>query len=393
MPDYQYLIVGGGMTAAAAVKAIGEADSAGSIGLIGNEEDKPYKRPPLTKQLWKGKPLDSIWLGADEAQARLHLGRIVKTLDLANKKVTDDQGTVYGYEKLLLATGGTPRRFPFGGDDILYYRYLSDYRHLRELADKQQHFTVIGSGFIGSEIAAALAMNGKQVTMIYLENMIGERLYPADLAEYVTDYYRQKGVQLYPGEEIAGLSKSGDQFTVRTKSGKSVTSDAVIAGLGILPNVDLAEAAGLRVDNGIIVDEYLRTSTPDVYAAGDVASFFNPALNRRMRVEHEDNANMMGKMAGQNMAGQATRYDYLPYYYSDLFELGYEAIGELDSRHEIVPDWEKLYEKGVIYYLKEGRIRGVLLWNVWDQVPAARKLIADEGPFNADNVIGAIPMG
>jgi 3-phenylpropionate/trans-cinnamate dioxygenase ferredoxin reductase component len=391
MPDYQYLIVGGGMTAAAAVKAIREADSAGSIGLIGNEEDKPYKRPPLTKQLWKGKPLDSIWLGADEAT--LHLGRTVKTLDLANKKVTDDQGTVYGYDKLLLATGGTPRRFPFGGDDILYYRYLSDYRHLRELADKHQHFTVIGSGFIGSEIAAALAMNGKQVTMIYLENMIGERMYPADLADYVSDYYRQKGVQLYPGEEIAGLSKSGDQFTVRTKSGKSVTSDAVIAGLGILPNTELAEAAGLRVDNGIIVDEYLRTSAPDVYAAGDVASFFNPALNRRMRVEHEDNANTMGKMAGQNMAGQETRYDYLPYYYSDLFELGYEAIGELDSRHEIVTDWEKLYEKGVIYYLKEGRIRGVLLWNVWDQVPAARKLIGDEGPFNADNVIGAIPMG
>ena len=386
MPDYKYLIIGGGMTGDAAVKGIREVDATSSIGLIGNEMDKPYNRPPLTKQLWKGKPLDSIWRGTDETQVTLHLGRTAKTLDLAKKRVMDDQGTVYSYNKLLLATGGTPRRLPFGGDDILYYRYLSGYRRLRDLTEAHQQFAVIGSGFIGSEIAAALAMNGKQVTMIFPEGTIGERMYPPDLAAFVTDYYRQKGVQVFAGEEVVGLNKDNGQMRLQTKSGKSVTAEAVVTGIGISPNIELAQGAGLKIENGILVDEYLSTSASDVYAAGDVAAFFNPALNRRMRVEHEDNANTMGKIAGQNMAGKPVRYDHLPFFYSDMFDLGYEAVGELDSRLEMIADWGKEYQKGVIYYLRDARVRGVLLWNVWDQVPTARQLISEAGPFNRDNL-------
>jgi 3-phenylpropionate/trans-cinnamate dioxygenase ferredoxin reductase component len=393
MPDYQYLIIGGGMTGDAAVKGIREVDANGSIGLIGNEIDKPYNRPPLTKQLWKGKPFDSIWRGTDETQVSLHLGRTVKTLDTSKKQVTDDQGNIYGYGKLLLATGGTPRRLPFGGDDIIYYRYLNDYRHLRELTEKHQHFAVIGSGFIGSEIAAAVAMNGKKVTMVFPETTIGERLYPPDLAAFVTDYYRQKGIEVFAGEEVSGLDKVDGQVTLHVKSGKSITAEAVVGGIGIQPNTELAQAAGLKIDNGILVDEYLRTNVADVYAAGDVAAFINPALNRRMRVEHEDNANTMGKIAGQNMAGKPVPYDHLPFYYSDMFELGYEAVGELDSRSEIVADWKEQHQKGVIYYLQDNRVCGVLLWNVWDQVPAARNLISETGPFTADNLKGRIPTG
>jgi 3-phenylpropionate/trans-cinnamate dioxygenase ferredoxin reductase component len=393
MPDYQYLIIGGGMTGDAAVKGIREVDANGSIGLIGNETDKPYNRPPLTKQLWKGKPFDSIWRGTDETEVSLHLGRTVKTLDTSKKQVTDDQGTVYNYGKLLLATGGSPRRLPFGGDDIIYYRYLNDYRHLRELTEKHQHFVVIGSGFIGSEIAAALAMNGKQVTMVFPETNIGERLYPPDLAAFVTDYYRQKGIEVFAGEEVSGLDKGDSQVTLHVKSGKSITAEAVVGGIGIQPNTELAQAAGLKIDNGILVDEYLRTNVADVYAAGDVAAFINPALNRRMRVEHEDNANTMGKIAGQNMGGKPVPYDHLPFYYSDMFDLGYEAVGELDSRSEIVADWKDQHQKGVIYYLQDSRVRGALLWNVWDQVPLARTIISEPGPFTADNLKGRIPIG
>jgi NADPH-dependent 2,4-dienoyl-CoA reductase/sulfur reductase-like enzyme len=142
------------------------------------------------------------------------------------------------------------------------------------------------------------------------------------------------------------------------------------------------------VDNGIVVDEHLQTSTPDIYAAGDVANFFNPALGTRMRVEHEDNANTMGRAAGRAMAGVTEPYTHLPFFYSDLFELGYEAVGELDSRLETFSDWKQPFREGVVYYLKEGRVRGVLLWNTWGQVDAARALIAERGPFSAKNLRG-----
>ena len=162
----------------------------------------------------------------------------------------------------------------------------------------------------------------------------------------------------------------------------------MVAGLGIQPSVELAEQAGLNVDNGIVVDAHCRSSHPSIFAAGDVANFHNPALDARMRVEHEDNANTMGKVAGENMAGQATPYDHLPFFYSDLFDLGYEAVGDLDARLETFSDWKVPFREGVVYYLKGGRVRGVLLWNTWGQVDAARALIAQPGPFKAGDLKG-----
>jgi NADPH-dependent 2,4-dienoyl-CoA reductase/sulfur reductase-like enzyme len=166
--------------------------------------------------------------------------------------------------------------------------------------------------------------------------------------------------------------------------------DAVIAGIGIQPNVALAEAAGLQVANGIVVDETLRTSQPDIFAAGDVAEFANPTLAKRLRIEHEDNANTMGKHAGRAMAGASEPYHHLSFFYSDLFELGYEAVGELDSRLETFVDWKDEYKKGVVYYLDHGRVRGVLLWNVWDSIPKARSLIAEPGPFTTASLKGRL---
>jgi NAD(P)H-nitrite reductase large subunit len=161
MPNYKYLIVGGGMTADAAVHGIREVDRGGSIGLLTAEGHPPYDRPPLSKKLWKGKPLESIWRHTDDPGVALQLGRTVRHLDPQNKRVTDDQGAVYGYDKLLLATGGTPRRLPFGGEQIIYFRSVDDYERLRRLTAAGQQFAIIGGGFIGSEVAAALAMNGK----------------------------------------------------------------------------------------------------------------------------------------------------------------------------------------------------------------------------------------
>ncbi|HET9515068.1 MAG TPA: FAD-dependent oxidoreductase, partial [Gemmatimonadales bacterium] len=154
----------------------------------------------------------------------------------------------------------------------------------------------------------------------------------------------------------------------------------------------LAEQAGLKVENGIVVDQFLRTSQPDVYAAGDVANFHNPSLDGRLRVEHEDNANTMGRIAGLNLAGRATPYDHLPFFYSDLFDLGYEAVGDTDARYQTVADWKEPFREGVVYYLKDGRVRGVLLWNTWGQVDHARSLIAEPGPFTPQTLPGRLPV-
>jgi NADPH-dependent 2,4-dienoyl-CoA reductase/sulfur reductase-like enzyme len=396
MPNYNYLIAGGGMTADAAVHGIRDVDPSGSIGLLSAEGHPPYDRPPLSKKLWKGKPLESIWRRTEGQGVTLHLGRMARQLNPQNKQIIDDQGNAYGYGKLLLATGGTARRLPFGGQQIIYFRTLDDYERLRALTGAGQHFAVIGGGFIGSEVAAALAMNGKKVVMAFPEEGIGSRMFPTDLAKFLNDFYRQKGVEVLPGQLVTGLESRAGRSVLKARNAQSqgereIVADGVVAGIGIQPNVELAQAAGLAVDNGIRVDASLRTSHPDIYAAGDVANFYNPALDRRLRVEHEDNANTMGRMAGQAMAGRAVTYDHLPFFYSDLFELGYEAVGEVDSRLKTVADWKEPYREGVVYYLQDDRVRGVLLWNVWEQVDAARKLIAEPGPFRPEDLKGRLP--
>jgi 3-phenylpropionate/trans-cinnamate dioxygenase ferredoxin reductase component len=388
---YKYLIIGGGMTADAAVGGIRQLDGEGSIGLIGEEPSPSYDRPPLSKGLWRGDSVEDIWRNTQEQGVDVHLGLMAQVLEPRNRHLTDERGEVYTFEKLLLATGGRPRRLPFGEDRIIYFRTLEDYRKLRTLAEQGRRFAVIGGGFIGSEIAAALAMNGKEVVMLFPKEAIGSHAFPADLARFLNGFYREKGVEVLAGETVSGLETHTERLDVRTSSGQEITVDGVVAGIGIEPDVRLAEGAGLEVGDGIVVDEFLRTSSPDVYAAGDVANFYNPDLDKRLRVEHEDNANTMGLLAGRNMAGAAEPYHHLPFFYSDLFELGYEAVGEVDARLETVADWKDLGREGVVYYLREGQVRGVLLWNVWEQVDAARRLIAEPGPFEADDLKGRLP--
>jgi NADPH-dependent 2,4-dienoyl-CoA reductase/sulfur reductase-like enzyme len=390
MPDYSYLIVGGGMTADSAAKAIRKVDASGSIGLLSAEAHPPYDRPPLSKGLWKGDPEEKIWRKTDATGAVLHLGRRVTAIDPRGKIVSDVHGQTYRYTKLLLATGGTPRRLKFESEQIIYFRTYDDYRRLRRLANESLRFGVLGGGFIGSEIAAALRMAGREVVMLVPEDGLGARVYPADLSRALADYYREQGVALRTGEGLANLTQRAGAVVMKTTSGQEIQVDVVVAGLGIQPNVEVAEQAGIHIENGIMVDEMLRTDVSDIYAAGDVANFFNPALGMRLRVEHEDNANTMGAAAGRSMAGRGEPYTHLPFFYSDLFQLGYEAVGELDSRLETVSDWKEPFKEGVVYYMKEGRVRGVLLWNVWNKVDSARALIAEPGPFTAQTLRGRL---
>jgi len=356
--------------------------------MISAEPDRPYARPPLTKGLWLGKPEESVWLREVPGLA-LHAGRRAVALDTRAREVWDDQGEVHRYEKLLLATGGIPRRLPFGGDRVVYYRTLADYRRLR--AVEGTRIAVIGGGFIGSEIAASLAANGKQVTMIFPEEAIGARSYPAELAAFVTGYFGKKGVRVLAGDNVAAVEPRGEATAVRTGGGEEIVADAVVAGLGIRPDTALAEAAGLRCSDGIEVDEQLETSAPGVFAAGDVARFPSGALGERLRVEHEDAALSMGRAAGRNMAGAGERYAHLPFFYSDLFDLGYEAVGRLDPGLEIVVSWKRPFREGVVYYLDGDRVRGVLLWGIFGQVDAARALIAGRAPVARSALADAIP--
>lgn len=390
MKDHKYIIVGGGMAADSAVKGIREVDTSGTIAVFSEEEDPPYNRPPLSKSLWKGDSIDSIWRGTEKETIDFFISTSVTAVDTSTKTVKTADDKTHRYEKLLLATGGKSRKLPYGGDEIIYFRTLKDYRRLHSLSKQAADFIVIGGGFIGSEIAAVLATDGKNVTMIFPEDGIGAKLFPRNLSSFLKSYYKEKGVNVISGGSVASIENRNGRLSVRSDEGGGISADAVVAGIGTVPNVDLAKSAGIATDNGIIVDEFLKTTNPDIYAAGDVANFYSPALEMRMRVEHEDNANTMGKIAGHNMAGASEPYHHLPFFYSDLFELGYEAVGELDSRLEIFEDWEEEFRKGVIYYVKDEIVRGVLLWNTWGRVDEARGLITSKKRFERSSLKGLI---
>jgi 3-phenylpropionate/trans-cinnamate dioxygenase ferredoxin reductase subunit len=386
MAEFRYLIVGGGMTGDAACRGIRDHDPEGSIGLVGEETHPPYARPPLSKALWQGKDESTVWRGTAELGGlELLLGRRIVELDLDGHTAVDDRGESHRYERLLLATGGRPRHLPAGDGDVVYFRTLDDYRRVRQAAKEGARFLVIGGGFIGSELAAALAWSGCTVTMVFPEQGIGARLFPPALAGYVTDYYREKGVEVLPGELVEGIEGG----SVRLGSGRSLEADGVIAGLGIVPSTELAESAGLPVDDGVVVDELGRAGgREDVFAAGDVARFPAPALGGTLiRVEHEDNANSHGRAVGANMAGANAPYTNLPFFYSDLFELGYEAVGEVDSRLETVEEWAEPNRKGVVCYVDgERRPRGFLFWDVWGKVDAGRALIDVGAPIEHEQL-------
>ena len=380
------------MAADAAIQGIRQHDSSGTVTLISSETHPPYNRPPLSKGLWKGEPEESIWRSAVQSGVSLCLGRRATQLNPQEKTVTDDQGVLYHFEKLLIATGGSVNHLPFPAEDVIYFRTYEDYRRLRLLADQQRSFAVLGGGFIGWEIAAALSMVGGNVTLLFPGPGIGSRLFPRSLSEFLNGFYREKGVEVLSGDTAIGVERRGGWFFLKTRQGRSLQSDAIVAGLGIRPNVELLQAAGFQTNNGVPVNEYLQTDHPDIYAAGDVAEFFNPALQKRIRVEHEDAANSMGQTAGANMAGAHVPYHHLPFFYSDLFDLGFEAVGELDSGMEIFEDWKEPFREGVVYYLDRSRVRGVLLWNTWGQVDHARRLIAEGGPIKPSDLKGRLPV-
>jgi len=396
--SYEYIIVGGGLAGASAVEGIRELDKNGAVLLIASEKHLPYDRPPLTKKLWFGKKkVEDIFLHDqkfyDQNGVTLAQGVPVTALDPKQKKITTGIGNEFRFKKLLLATGGVPRALPIPGGDlegICYFRTLDDYLKLRSESMEGKKAVVIGGGFIGSEIAAALAMNKIDVTMIFPDSYLVSKVFPEYLGRALLDQFLSRGIKVLANEKPSAFSKQGGRFTTHTAGGKKVESDMVIVGIGIAPSLDLPRRAGLQTANGVIVDGYLQASLPGIYAAGDIAFFPYQALGKQTRVEHWDNALNQGKQAGLNMAGAHKPYDYMPYFFSDLFEFGYEAVGEVDAQLETFADWQKENDTGVIYYLKDGKVRGAMMCNVWDKVPAARELILKAAPMTPESLRGAI---
>jgi 3-phenylpropionate/trans-cinnamate dioxygenase ferredoxin reductase component len=395
--SYSYIIVGAGLSGAAAVEGIRERDPRGSILLLGAEKDLPYDRPPLSKQLWTGsKTVAEIVLHDDAfyktSAVDLRLGIEVTQIDPAAHTIRDNQGNTYRYKRMLLATGGTPRRLTIPGGDlegISYYRTLEHYRRLRGAAVAGQSALVIGGGFIGSEMAASLRASGLAVTMVFPSSWLVSHVFPESLGRYLTEQYRAKGVEVLTGDEPLSIERDGSGYLTRTRAGREIRTDLVVAGIGITPNISLAQSVGLSTGNGVIVNEFLQTSAPDIYAAGDIALFPEVGFGPR-RLEHWDNAVNHGKHAGRNMAGANEPFTYIPYFFSDLFEFGYEAVGDIDSRLTTFADWQEENKTGVIYYLDGDRLRGAMMCNVWGQVDTARALIQKAKPVSMEILRGAI---
>ncbi|MFM2152818.1 MAG: hypothetical protein RL199_1253 [Pseudomonadota bacterium] len=376
MSHFRYLIVGGGLAGDAALQALRASDPGGSIGVVGAEPHLPYDRSPLTKALWHGAPEGTVFRAGSRGGVELMLGRRAVALDTALRVVTDDRGVRHGYEKLLLATGAVPRRLVGAAPEVVWLRTLEDYRRLRGLAVEAARVAVLGGGFVGSEVAAALTTRGLHVTMLVAEDGLLPGLLPAELSQAITRDYRWRGVRVETGQRVTGVERRGRDLVVSCASGLQVAADVVVGGLGVIPETGLAGQAGLEVDDGIVVDDRLRTRVPDVFAAGDAARFPDGPDGRMVRVGHEEAALAMGLCAGRNMAGADLPFRHVPGFRLDLFGLDGEAVGEVDARLEVWPDWREPHRRGAVYYARNGRVTGVLCWGLPGRAEAARRIVA-----------------
>ena len=396
-PAYDHVIVGGGVAADKAARAIREEAPEASVLIISDVGDGPLYRPGLSKDLWlkAGTTLEDIDLGTTQTGAELLLGTTVTALDPASHTVTtsDDQQIRYG--RLLLATGASARRIDTPDDDrIVYYRNADDYRHLRSLVSEGTRVAIVGGGYIASEIAAGLSAVGADVSVHFPNNRLLEQMFPDSITGHLTEVYESKGVSLNSGFRLSSI-RAGRRLTLEPETGEAVEADVVVLGLGAIPNVRLAEEAGLEMEQGgVLVDETLQTSAPDVYAAGDIATFEDPLLGRR-RVEHMANAERSGDAAGRTMAGNHTGYRYTPLFWSDLFDDGYEALGETRTSHRVEEVWNDAHDAAVLYYLDRDRVRGVLMWNTWGAVSKAREVMeaSKEGQLPLSELADRITPG
>ena len=391
---YRYVVVGAGMAADAAAHGIRDRDEDGSIAILGEEPTIPFPRPALSKKLWtdpdftvQNTALDTV----GETDAALHLETRVVAVHPDKHEVRTEDGRTIGYDRLLVTTGGHPRTLPGlpPGDRVLYYRSLTDYERLRGHVADRPHVAVVGGGYIGSEIAAALVQQGCRVTLLHPDDVLGAPMFPSALAAAFERRFTDAGVEVRGGARVSGGTESADGVRLELSDGSTLDADLAVVGLGIEPATSfLRDTVDLAEDGGVLVDEHLRTTAPDVWAAGDVATYPDPILGRT-RVEHVDGATTMGETAGRILAGSDEAYEHTPMFYSDVFDLGYQAVGTLDSSLETFVD--EVEGGAVVYYLSSTEVVGVLLWDLDDGVDEAKAVLAEHTrPADASELAGTI---
>ncbi|WP_301530966.1 NAD(P)/FAD-dependent oxidoreductase [Corynebacterium variabile] len=394
---------GGGRAAAdKAARAIHGRTPDAAVLILTRDPEGPVFRPDLTKTLWldESTGLEDIDLGtAGDTGAQLVTGVTVTAVDPSTHTVTTDGGNTVTYGTLLLATGASARTLEDakGGDDsrVTCIRSVSDYRDLRSKVSEETRVAVVGGGYIGSEIAVALNAIGATVDVYTPDDRLLGHMFPASVTDHLEEVYADKGVTVHHGFLLDHLDASGETLKLVPEHGSAASADLVVIGFGAVLETGLAQDAGLTVEDGAVaVDASLRTSDPDIFAAGDIIGFTDPLLGRR-HVEHVDNAEQSGEIAGKNMAGDTATYDYTPLFFSDIFDDGYEAVGTLSTDLDTLEDWNDDHTAAVIYYLDGGIARGVLLWNTWDSVPKAREVMTASaaGMLTGEDLRGAIAVG
>jgi 3-phenylpropionate/trans-cinnamate dioxygenase ferredoxin reductase subunit len=383
MSKQTFIIVGASVAGSKAAEELRIAGFDGRVLLIGAEPERAYERPPLTKEYLRGEsPREKAYVHEqhfyEQHQIELETDAMVSAIDPAESRVTLADGRAFGYDRLLLATGAEPRRIPIAGselDGVHYLRTLADCDILRERLQVEGRVVVVGCGWIGSEFAASARQGGLDVTVVDPTSLPLERLFGAEVGAFYRDIHRDHGVELVLGDGVEAFEGERAVTSVRTVAGRALECDFVVVGIGVAPRVELASGAGLEIDNGILVDERLQTSTPGVFAAGDVASAFHPFFGERIRVEHWANALNQGPAAAHAMLGEPVSYDRIPYFFSDQYEVGMEYSGHAPKWDEVVFRGDPSDGEFVAFWLRERRVVAGMNVNVWDVNEQVQALI------------------
>ncbi|MFJ4532952.1 NAD(P)/FAD-dependent oxidoreductase [Streptomyces nigrescens] len=388
-----FLIAGAGLAGAKAAETLRAEGFDGPLVLLGDEHERPYERPPLSKGYLLGtSEKEKVYVHPPrwyaEHDVELRLGQAVTALDPAAHEVTLADGSRLGYAKLLLATGSTPRPLPVPGADlggVHYLRRLADSDRLKEVFRSASRVVVIGAGWIGLETTAAARTAGVEVTVLEAAALPLLGVLGPEVARIFAKLHTDHGVELRCGTQVAEITGTGGAVDgVRLADGSLIGADAVIVGVGITPNTEPAAAAGLKVDNGVVVDERLCSSHPDVFAAGDVANAYHPVLGRHLRVEHWANALHQPQTAARAMLGQDVRYDRLPYFFTDQYDLGMEYTGYTgpEGYDQVVFRGDTEAREFLAFWLSGGRVLAGMNVNVWDVTEEIRALVASGQPVD-----------
>jgi 3-phenylpropionate/trans-cinnamate dioxygenase ferredoxin reductase component len=377
------VIVGAGRCGASAAETLSYAGFGGRIVLIGEEDEPPYERPPLSKEYLRGEQdPDNLlvrprqWYA--EAGIDLRTGVTVTSLDCGSRTVVLSGGEHLGYTRLLLATGGRPRTLPGEHDRVRYLRTLADADRLRGDLASCEHIVIAGAGFIGAETAASARALGVEVTMLEVLDVPLAHALGKEIGALYADIHRRHGVRLLTGEGLAGVADSpGGAVRVHTTRGRDIDCDLVVAGIGITPATELAEAAGIAVDHGVLVDEFCRTSVPDVYAAGDVANHFHPLADGHIRVEHYDNAIRHGAAAARNILGEDVPYDEPHWFWSDQYETNMQYVGHCTRWDRLVLRRSLAEDGFTAFYVTNGMVQAALSVNRPKDILRVKKMIRE----------------